>query len=85
MFLMGFFLALPTSHQKLRRMLVEDQKLDGVVSMPAGVFKPYSGVSTGDLCCLRRPTLAAPNHVWFYDLDADGYSLDDKRTPLLRR
>ena len=70
------------AHKELRRILVEDQKLDGVVSMPAGVFKPYSGVSTAILFFTKTNSGGTEN-VWFYDLEADGYSLDDKRTPLL--
>ncbi|MCY4667038.1 MAG: N-6 DNA methylase, partial [Rhodococcus sp.] len=66
----------------LRRILVEDQKLEAVVSMPAGVFKPYSGVSTGILL-FTKTNSGGTDHVWFYDLEADGYSLDDKRIPLL--
>ena len=70
------------AHKELRRILVENQKLDGVVSMPAGVFKPYSGVSTAILM-FTKTNSGGTEHVWFYDLAADGYSLDDKRTPLL--
>jgi len=70
------------AHKELRRILVEDQKLDGVVSLPAGVFKPYAGVSTAILL-FTKTNSGGTDHVWFYDLEADGYSLDDKRTPLL--
>ena len=70
------------AHRELRRILVEDQRLEAVVSMPAGVFKPYSGVSTGILL-FTKTNSGGTDHVWFYDLKADGYSLDDKRTPLL--
>jgi type I restriction enzyme M protein len=70
------------AHKELRRMLVEDQKLDGVVSLPSGVFKPYAGVSTAILL-FTKTNSGGTEHVWFYDLQADGYSLDDKRTPLL--
>ena len=70
------------AHKELRRILVEDQKLEGIVSMPAGVFKPYSGVSTAILFFTKTNSGGTEN-VWFYDLEADGYSLDDKRTPLL--
>jgi len=64
----GVLFGSTNAHKELRRILVEDQKLDGVVSLPSGAFKPYSG---------------GTDHVWFYDLVADGFSLDDKRTPLL--
>ena len=70
------------AHQELRRILVEDQKLDGIVSLPSGVFKPYAGVSTAILL-FTKTNSGGTDHVWFYDLEADGYSLDDKRTPLL--
>jgi type I restriction enzyme M protein len=70
------------AHKELRRILVEDQKLDGIVSLPSGVFKPYAGVSTAILL-FTRTNSGGTDHVWFYDLQADGRSLDDKRTPLL--
>ena len=70
------------AHKELRRILVEDQKLDGIVSLPAGVFKPYSGVSTAILL-FTKTNSGGTDLVWFYDLQADGYSLDDKRTPQL--
>ena len=68
------------AHRNLRRILVEEQKLDAVVSMPAGVFKPYAGVSTAILL-FTKTNSGGTNDVWFYDMQADGYSLDDKRTP----
>ena len=70
------------AHKALRRMLVDDQKLDGIVSLPSGVFKPYAGVSTAILLFTRTDS-GGTDHVWFYDMTADGLSLDDKRTPLL--
>jgi type I restriction enzyme M protein len=70
------------AHRELRRMLVEDQKLDAVVSLPGGVFKPYAGVSTAILLFTKTDS-GGTDHVWFYDVRADGWSLDDKRTPLL--
>jgi type I restriction enzyme M protein len=70
------------AHKELRRMLVEDQKLDGVVSLPGGVFKPYAGVSTAILL-FTKTNSGGTDRVWFYDVDADGWSLDDKRTELL--
>lgn len=70
------------AHKELRRMLVEDQRLDGIVSLPSGVFKPYAGVSTAVLL-FTKTNSGGTDHVWFYDLAADGRSLDDKRTPLL--
>ncbi|WBB73794.1 class I SAM-dependent DNA methyltransferase [Micromonospora sp. WMMD1128] len=70
------------AHRELRRMLVEDQKLDGVVKLPSGTFKPYSGVSTAILLFTKTDSGGTDN-VWFYEVSADGWSLDDKRTPLL--
>ena len=70
------------AHKELRRILVEDQKLDGIVSLPSGVFKPYAGVSTAILLFTKTNSGGTEN-VWFYDLQADGLSLDDKRTPQL--
>jgi type I restriction enzyme M protein len=70
------------AHRELRRLLVEEQKLDAVVSLPGGVFKPYAGVSTAILF-FTKTNSGGTDHVWFYDIEADGWSLDDKRTPLL--
>jgi type I restriction enzyme M protein len=70
------------AHKELRRMLVEDHKLDAVISLPSGVFRPYAGVSTAILC-FTKTGVGGTDHVWFYDMKADGYSLDDKRQPLL--
>lgn len=70
------------AHKELRRILVEEQRLDGVVSLPSGVFRPYAGVSCAILLFTRTDS-GGTDHVWFYDMNADGWSLDDKRTPLL--
>lgn len=70
------------AHKELRRMIVEDQKLDGVISLPAGAFKPYAGVSTAILL-FTKTNSGGTDNVWFYDMKADGWSLDDKRQPLL--
>jgi type I restriction enzyme M protein len=74
----GVLFGSSTAHKALRRMLVEDQKLDGVVSMPSGVFKPYAGVSTAILF-FTKTNSGGTDRVWFYDMKADGFSLDDKR------
>ena len=66
----------------MRRLLVEEQKLDAVISLPGGVFKPYAGVSTAILL-FTKTNSGGTDHVWFYDVAADGRSLDDKRTELL--
>jgi len=67
------------AHQQLRKELIENNQLEGIVSLPSGVFKPYAGVSTAILLFTKS---GSTERVWFYDLQADGYSLDDKRTPL---
>lgn len=64
------------AHKDLRRMLIEKCELQGVISMPSGVFKPYAGVSTAILIFVKE---GETDKVWFYDMQADGYSLDDKR------
>ncbi len=69
------------AHKELRRMLVEEHKLDGIVSMPSGVFRPYAGVSTAILL-LTKTNSGGTDQVWFYSMQADGYSLDDKRNVL---
>jgi len=70
------------AHKALRQMLVEDQKLDGIVNLPSGVFRPYAGVSTA-IVFFTRTESGGTEHVWFYDMVADGQSLDDKRTLLV--
>ncbi len=70
------------AHKELRRMIVEDQKLDAVISLPSGCFKPYAGVSTA-IVIFTKTNSGGTDHVWFYDMQADGWSLDDKRQPLL--
>jgi len=70
------------AHKDLRRMLVEEHKLDAVIKLPSGVFRPYAGVSTAILV-FTKTGVGGTDYVWFYDMQADGYSLDDKRAPLL--
>ena len=77
----GVLFGSSNAHKTLRRMLVEEHKLDGIVSMPSGVFRPYAGVSTAILLFTRTDS-GGTDRVWFYDMKADGYSLDDKRNPL---
>ncbi len=78
----GVLFGSSNAHKTLRKILVEDQKLDGVVSLPSGVFRPYAGVSTAILL-FTKTNSGGTDHVWFYDVEADGWSLDDKRAPLL--
>jgi type I restriction enzyme M protein len=68
------------AHKAMRKILVEGQKLDAVISLPSGVFKPYAGVSTAILI-FTKTNSGGTDHVWFYDMQSDGFSLDDKRTP----
>jgi len=70
------------AHKELRRAIIEEQKLDAVISLPGGAFKPYAGVSTAILL-FTKTNSGGTDHVWFYNVTADGWSLDDKRAPLL--
>ena len=67
------------AHKQIRKELVENNQLRAVISMPSGVFKPYAGVSTAVLV-FTKTGAGGTDNVWFYDMKADGYSLDDKRT-----
>jgi type I restriction enzyme M protein len=78
----GVLFGSSTAHKTLRKLLVEGQKLDAVISLPGGAFKPYAGVSTAILL-FTKTNSGGTDYVWFYDVDADGWSLDDKRQPLL--
>lgn len=69
------------AHLAIRKELVDNQQLEAIISMPSGVFKPYSGVSTAILI-FTKTDAGGTDKVWFYDMRADGYSLDDKRSPL---
>lgn len=69
------------AHKDIRKELIENQRLEAVVSMPSGVFKPYAGVSTGILI-FTKTNHGGTDNVWFYDMQADGFSLDDKRSPI---
>jgi type I restriction enzyme M protein len=77
----GMMFGSSNAHRKLREILVEEHKLDGVISMPSGVFKPYAGVSTAILM-FTKTGAGGTDAVWFYDMQADGLSLDDKRQPV---
>jgi type I restriction enzyme M protein len=70
------------AHKDIRKIIVEDQKLDAIIKLPSGVFRPYAGVSTAILIFTKTMS-GGTDHVWFYDMTADGMSLDDKRTELL--
>jgi len=75
----GVLFGSSSAHRAVRRMLIEDNQLEAVVSLPSGVFKPYAGVSTAVLVFTKG---GRTDNVWFYKVDNDGYSLDDKRTPV---
>jgi type I restriction enzyme M protein len=74
----GVLFGSSNAHKKVRQTIVDNHKLDGVISMPSGVFKPYAGVSTAVLI-FTKTGAGGTDWVWFYDMTADGYSLDDKR------
>ena len=69
------------AHKAIRKELVENHHLRAVISMPSGVFKPYAGVSTAVLV-FTKTGAGGTDRVWFYDMQADGFSLDDKRSPV---
>jgi type I restriction enzyme M protein len=78
----GVLFGSSNAHQELRKLLVEKHKLEGVLKLPSGVFRPYAGVSTAILF-FTKTGVGGTDHVWFYDMQADGLSLDDKRINLL--
>lgn len=77
----GVLFGSSTAHKAIRKEIVENQRLEAVISMPSGVFKPYAGVSTAILI-FTKTEHGGTDHVWFYDMEADGFSLDDKRSPI---
>lgn len=78
----GVLFGSSTAHKDIRRMLVQDHKLEAVIKLPSGVFRPYAGVSCA-IVIFTKTGVGGTDRVWFYDMTADGYSLDDKRAPLL--
>lgn len=77
----GVLFGTSTGHLAIRKEIVDNQKLTAVISMPSGVFKPYAGVSTAILV-FTKTNAGGTDKVWFYDMKADGFSLDDKRNPV---
>lgn len=77
----GVLFGSSNAHKAIRQELVENQRLEAVISMPSGVFKPYAGVSTGILV-FTKTGHGGTDNVWFYDMKADGFSLDDKRSAI---
>ena len=75
----GVLFGSSNGHKQVRQTLIEKHKLEAVISMPSGVFKPYAGVSTAILI-FTKTNNGGTDNVWFYDMQADGYSLDDKRS-----
>ena len=69
------------AHKAIRKEIVENNRLEAVISMPSGVFKPYAGVSTA-IMIFTKTGSGGTDNVWFYDMKADGFSLDDKRSPI---
>ena len=77
----GVLFGTSNAHIALRKELVDNQKLQAVISMPSGVFKPYAGVSTA-VIIFTKTNSKSTDKVWFYDMKADGFSLDDKRNKI---
>jgi type I restriction enzyme M protein len=77
----GVLFGSSNAHQQIRKQLIDNHKLQAVISMPSGVFKPYAGVSTAVLL-FTKTNSGGTDKVWFYDMTADGYTLDDKRNKI---
>ena len=77
----GVLFGSSNAHKQLRETLLSKHKLEAIISMPSGVFKPYAGVSTA-IVVFTKTNNGGTDKVWFYDMQADGYSLDDKRSPI---
>lgn len=77
----GVLFGSSTAHKAIRKEIIENNRLEAVISMPSGVFKPYAGVSTAILI-FTKTGHGGTDNVWFYDMQADGFSLDDKRSPV---
>lgn len=77
----GVLFGSSNAHKSIRKEIVENNKLEAIISMPSGVFQPYSGVSTA-IMIFTKTTTGGTDKVWFYDMTADGYSLDAKRTKI---
>lgn len=77
----GVLFGSSTAHKAIRKELIENNRMEAVISMPSGVFKPYAGVSTA-VIVFTKTGHGGTGNVWFYDMQSDGFSLDDKRTPV---
>ncbi len=77
----GVLFGSSTAHKAIRKEIIENHRLEAIISMPSGVFKPYAGVSTAILI-FTKTNHGGTDNIWFYDMTADGFSLDDKRSPI---
>lgn len=77
----GVLFGSSNAHKLIRKEIIENHKLEAIISMPSGVFKPYAGVSTA-IMIFTKTTQGGTDKVWFYDMTADGFSLDDQRQPI---
>lgn len=77
----GVLFGSSNAHKAIRKEILENNRLEAVISMPSGIFKPYAGVSTGVLIFTKTGSGGTDN-VWFYDMESDGFSLNDNRTPI---
>ena len=77
----GVLFGASNAHKSIRKEIIDGNRLEAVISMPSGVFKPYAGVSTAVLI-FTKTNHGGTDNVWFYDMQADGFSLDDKRDPI---
>jgi type I restriction enzyme M protein len=77
----GVLFGSSNAHKQIRKEIIDNHKLEAIISMPSGVFKPYAGVSTA-IMIFTKTGAGGTENVWFYDMKADGYSLDDKRQPI---
>ena len=77
----GVLFGSSNAHKAIRKEIIEKNRLEAIISMPSGVFKPYAGVSTA-VIIFTKTNHGGTDNVWFYDMQAEGFSLDDKRTPI---
>ncbi|MCR6097766.1 SAM-dependent DNA methyltransferase [Salipaludibacillus agaradhaerens] len=77
----GILFGSSNAHKKIRKEIIDTHKLEAIIKMPSGVFKPYAGVSTA-IMIFTKTGAGGTDNVWFYDMKADGFSLDDKRSPI---
>lgn len=77
----GVLFGSSNAHKAIRKEIIEKHKLEAIISMPSGVFKPYAGVSTA-IMIFTKTGDGGTDKVWFYDMTADGFSLDDQRQPV---